>query len=169
MLVQTLKESWIALAGGLCGLALVHSTALGQAEDGPTRPRCAIMGDSIALGLVALIPGCAFDASVGRPSSRIHGATADFVILSAGSNDPLNPRLETELLRIRRTTEGNVIWIVPTQPRAAGIVRRVAAKFGDIAIIFKPGRDGIHPASYPKLKRMVLDAESLRRGIQPED
>ena len=126
----------------------------------PAFSSCLVAGDSIAVGTAELLPGCLRDARVGEPSAAIVGRVrpgAAVVVLSAGSNDALNPALERNLEAARARSPGSRwIWIVP-QPRvAAAIVRAVAARHGDGAVRFRPGRDGIHPASYRTLARAVL-------------
>ena len=75
-----------------------------------------LAGDSIADGLSAFIPGCVVNARKGLPSGDIIDCVkdADVVILSAGSNDPHNPRLVENLKAMRSKVKGRVIWIVPT-------------------------------------------------------
>lgn len=127
---------------------------------GPAFSSCLVAGDSIAVGTAELLPGCSRDAKVGEPSAAIVGRVrpgSAVVVLSSGSNDALNPALERNLEAARaRAAASRWIWIVP-QPRvAAAIVRAVAARHGDAAVTFRPGRDGIHPASYRALARAVL-------------
>jgi hypothetical protein len=110
---------------------------------------CAIIGDSIAIGLAALMPQCVVDAKVGIPSAaviyRMH--SADIVVVSAGSNDPRNPRLVDNLKLIRATALGKVIWIAPIDRAAAKAVASVAAIHSDPVIHFEPGHDNVHPRS----------------------
>ena len=118
---------------------------------------CVIAGDSIAVGTATAEglkssrrPPCTMDAKIGIPSAqvigRIHGA--DLLVVSAGSNDPDNPKLEQNLRAIRAKATGEVLWIVPVNERAASIVKKVAAVHHDGIISFTPGRDGLHPRSY---------------------
>lgn len=116
---------------------------------------CAIIGDSIADGLAALIPDCIVDAKVGIPSvaiiDRVHGA--DVLIVSAGSNDPNNPSLQANLEKIREKATGSVIWIRPNMERAAAAVMAVASRHGDMVVSFTAGRDKVHPKNYKTLAR----------------
>jgi hypothetical protein len=118
---------------------------------------CLVAGDSIALALSAHIPGCLVDAKVGLPSGDIVARVkaADVVVLSAGSNDPHNPRLVDNLKAMRAKARGRVIWIVPTNHTAAAAVNRVAMQFRDKAIPFVPGSDRVHPISYQTLAASV--------------
>jgi hypothetical protein len=118
---------------------------------------CAIVGDSIAVGTAQAEslparyrPPCTMDAKIGIPSAQVVGRVhaADLLVVSAGSNDPSNPKLEQNLLAIRAKATGKVLWIVPVPARAAAIVKKVAAIHHDGIISFKPGRDGLHPRSY---------------------
>jgi len=118
---------------------------------------CAIIGDSIAVGTAAAesLPAsyrlpCFMDAKVGIPSAQIIGRVhdADVVVVSAGSNDPHNPKLVANLEAIRTKITGRVLWIVPQDRVAAAAVRSVAAKHSDLIVTFTAGRDGVHPHSY---------------------
>lgn len=118
---------------------------------------CMSAGDSIAVG-VGLVLDCAVHASIGVPSSYLLKAdvSGDTCIISAGSNDPENPELYNNLLTARgRMTCRQVIWIIPRHPRAAGIVRMVAAQSGDKYVTFEAGKDGVHPESYMDLANEV--------------
>lgn len=128
---------------------------------------CAIVGDSIAVGTAQaeslpakLRPPCTMDAKIGIPSAQVIGRvhSADLLVVSAGSNDPDNPRLEQNLRAIRAKATGKVLWIVPVNPRAAAIVKTVAFKNGDSFVSFTPGRDHLHPHSYAPLIAAVNKA-----------
>lgn len=154
MLFQTLQESLIGLAGGLCGLALVGATALPPAPVAQGRPHCGVYGDSIALGLMPYYPRCSASATIGLPPARIVSRVhdADVVLISAGSN-PEGHALRS-LFAIRAKVTGHVVWIVPQNERAALCVK-LAAQPGDRLVTFEAGRDGIHPRSYSELARKV--------------
>jgi len=118
---------------------------------------CVIVGDSIAVGTATAEglkpsrrPPCTMDAKIGIPSGQIVGRVhaADLLVISAGSNDPDNPKLERNLRAIRAKATGKVLWIVPVPARAAALVKKVAAVHHDGIISFNPGRDGLHPHSY---------------------
>jgi alkanesulfonate monooxygenase SsuD/methylene tetrahydromethanopterin reductase-like flavin-dependent oxidoreductase (luciferase family) len=111
------------------------------------------LGDSIAVGLQCEVSYAQAGIGSGAAAARWAGRDAD--VISLGSNDPMNPRLRENLERIRRECVGSVIWIVPRHPRAAAIVRLVAAKWRDRTLEFQPAADGIHPADYGKLRRRL--------------
>lgn len=118
---------------------------------------CLIVGDSIAVGVAPRLPQCTVNAKIGIPSASVIGRTKDAAILivSAGSNDPDNPRLADNLRAIRAKTHGKVIWILPINKRAAGIVREVANENKDEVIAFSSGYDRVHPSSYCTLAQSI--------------
>ena len=120
---------------------------------------CAIAGDSIAAGVGAQMPQCHTDAKVGTPSAdiihRVPAGHIGLMIISAGSNDPLNPRLGDNLNAMRRRAGGGVTWIAPVNPRARSVVDSVAHAHGDRVVTFTPGPDGVHPRSYPELAHAI--------------
>lgn len=122
---------------------------------------CAVVGDSIALGVGTEMHRCVVNATVGLPSAEIIGRVqhANIVVISAGSNDARSPELENNLRAIRaRAANAKVIWISPMDPRAAAAVSRVARLHGDRVIHFTPRPDNIHPRSYPTLADRVTKA-----------
>ena len=121
---------------------------------------CAVVGDSIALGVGTELHRCVVNATVGIPSTEIIGRVeqAGVLVVSAGSNDPRNPRLEANLRAIRARAAQKVIWISPMDPVAAEAVRRVARIHGDAIVYFTPRPDHIHPRSYPALATRVATA-----------
>jgi hypothetical protein len=124
---------------------------------------CAIIGDSIALGTATEFRGCYVSAKVGIPSAAVIGrapaADTQWTAISAGSNDPQNPRLAVNLRAVRaRVHSGRVVWILPQNARAAAIVRAVAAEHGDGVVSFTSGRDHVHPRSYAALAASVRAA-----------
>jgi hypothetical protein len=127
----------------------------------PASASCAIVGDSIAVSVGRFIEECLVDAKSGIPSAevipRVH--PADVLFVSAGSNDPRNPRLEDNLRMIRAKASAAVVWIVPISPTAAVAVERVAATHDDPIVRFEPSSDGVHPKSYSDL------AIALRRFL----
>jgi hypothetical protein len=122
------------------------------------RATCQIVGDSIAVGLHRVLPGCTWNAKVGIPSGAIIArvAPAAFLVVSAGSNDSANPRLAANLEAIRSRAAGAVIWVLPAVPRARAVVADVAAAHRDRTVTFLAGRDHVHPRSYADLARAVL-------------
>ena len=119
---------------------------------------CLIAGDSIAVGTGPHLRQCVTNAKVGISSAAIipRVGNAKLLIVSAGSNDPNNPRLEDNLRAIR--AKGNareVVWILPANMNAALTVSKVARSYGDRTVSFTPGRDGIHPRSYRALAASI--------------
>jgi hypothetical protein len=120
---------------------------------------CAIAGDSIAFGLGTQMKQCTTDAKVGTPSAdiihRVPQGFTGLTIISAGSNDPNNPKLFDNLTTMRKRAGGGVTWIAPMNPRARSVVESVAHAHGDRVVSFTPGPDGVHPRSYSELARSV--------------
>ena len=118
---------------------------------------CLVLGDSIAVGLGAQLRACVTDAQVGIGSAAIVGRAgpADVAVISAGSNDPHNPRLEANLRMIRAKVRGRVVWIVPQHRVAADAVTKVARFHGDQIVSFAPSQDRVHPRSYRELAASV--------------
>ena len=124
---------------------------------------CGILGDSIALGIALAHPGCDTSAKVGRsthailahqlPQQQHYG----YVVISAGSNNPRDPALRTQLCRIRATVKADkVVWIEPLNSALArSMVREIAAQHGDSTQSFTRSRDGVHPRSYSALWALV--------------
>jgi hypothetical protein len=121
---------------------------------------CAIAGDSIAAGVAAQMPQCVHNAKVGAPSSniihRVPIGHFGLVVLSAGSNDPMNPHLADNLRAMRRRVHGGgVTWIEPVNAHARAVVDKVAHSYGDRVVGFTPGKDGVHPRSYSDLAHRI--------------
>ncbi|HXC57382.1 MAG TPA: hypothetical protein VNU97_18930 [Rhizomicrobium sp.] len=118
---------------------------------------CAVVGDSIALGVGQQLRRCEVNATIGIPSVEVIGRVqhANVLVVSAGSNDPRNPLLESNLRSIRARAAGKVIWISPIDPVAAATVARVARLHGDRVVRFAPRHDHIHPRSYGLLAGRV--------------
>jgi len=133
-----------ALMAGVLGIAVSAILA---------RANCAIVGDSIALGVGLIMRECLADAKSGIPSAdviaRVH--PADVLFVSAGSNDPTNPQLEDNLSAIRAKASAAVVWIEPLSRPVAAVVRRVADSHNDAVVQFEPSSDGVHPRSYNDL------------------
>jgi hypothetical protein len=122
---------------------------------------CALIGDSLAThaGLGGFFPQCEVRARVGLSSQtivRLASGSFSWVLISAGSNDPLNPALRDNLERIRsRMQVERVVWVAPANPQAAWTVRAVALAHGDGIATFTSGRDRVHPGSYAALASSV--------------
>ena len=111
---------------------------------------CAIVGDSIAEAMNSYFPACLHDDKIGISSAAVIGRvhSADVLVISAGSNDPDNPKLLQNLRAIRTKATGKVIWISPRAeryPTAAKAVTTVASEHGDKVVMFHASNDGTHP------------------------
>jgi hypothetical protein len=83
------------------------------------------------------------------------------IIVSAGVNDKGRC-----VARLRaRADHAEVIWIVPPSKykRARAAILAVGRAWGDRFVIYAPGRDGLHPRSYPDLVRAIEATESWVR------
>jgi hypothetical protein len=101
---------------------------------------------------------CEVNAEGGLRSDEILARakpTTGLTIISAGTNDPRNQQLQSNLSAIRSKVEGNVIWILPANETARAAVEQIAASRGDKTVSFAPQPDGRHPASIPDLARDV--------------
>lgn len=123
-----------------------------------------IIGDSIALGIAEYMrPPAYVSAKIGASSLEIADFLIDetkdaIIIISAGSNDPMNHSLAQNLDRLRRKFCGRkVIWIVPRNERAAEIVRGIARLFKDATVEFVPAGDGIHPRNYGAVIKSIKE------------
>jgi len=115
---------------------------------------CLILGDSIAVGLSWAIKGCTVVAKVGMSSAWIlanaPNGNFDRVYISAGSNDPGNPALYSNLTNIRnKYCSSKVVWIRPANGAGPTVLR--ATQPGDKIVYFTPGPDHVHPRSYAEL------------------
>ena len=122
---------------------------------------CISIGDSIAVG-IGQAAHCTVNAKVGASSSfiadHVISSSKGVAVISAGSNDPHNPRLRSNLDRIRsKVTARKVVWILPYNRSAAAVVKAVAVQHGDgyIDLSGFTTRDGIHPSSYQKVARKL--------------
>jgi hypothetical protein len=130
---------------------------------------CFIVGDCIAtrpFGLGGQFPACGVSAKVGAGSAaiipRVPKAPLSWLVISAGSNDPTNPRLPVNLESMRaRASADRVVWVLPAHAIAAAKVRGVAERHGDGVVEFVAGRDRVHPRSYQAV------ADSVLRVIRP--
>lgn len=121
---------------------------------------CLLLGDSIAVGVGRARPECAVQAEVGIGSAaflRKHGGPhkADTVAISLGSNDAVDIRGPLTALR-RQVEARRVYWILPAKsgPQERAVID-IARENGDAVLTFKPGADGVHPATYGALSQFV--------------
>lgn len=122
---------------------------------------CIAVGDSIAVG-IGQAAHCTINAKVGAGSSFIANHTVsvhrNVAVISAGSNDPLNPNLSKNLEKIRsKINASTVIWVLPYNRKAAMIVKSVANRHGDryIDLASVKTNDGVHPSSYMSLVKRI--------------
>jgi hypothetical protein len=121
------------------------------------KPSCAIVGDSIAAGAGKYVAGCKVDAKIGIPSGAVIDRVDPAVeinVVSAGSNDPDNPKLRANLEHIRGRAK-HVVWILPIDARARAAVEAVAAEHRDPVVGFEPGSDRVHPRSEEALAKSI--------------
>ena len=116
---------------------------------------CAVVGDSLAVGVAVHVPQCARLARVGINTAdfarvyRIPSATQ--VLISLGSNDRSvsESQLREQLSNIRSTvTHGTVTWLISANvAQARRAVQVLAAHWGDRVIDAQPwvGADRVHP------------------------
>ena len=116
---------------------------------------CLIIGDSIAVGTKQFAPQCELVGKGGINTWQFNrdyrrDLSAKHVIISLGTNDHsgVNTRKELESTRSRIAKDSRVFWILPAiKPNIQGIVRDIAAKYGDTVIsTLKLDKDGIHPS-----------------------
>jgi hypothetical protein len=145
------------------GICVLGVTLIGSASNADAVP-CAVIGDSIAVGIAAQLPACRRNAKIGIPSTAVVSRvdkSAAVTVVSAGSNDPLNPKLTENLKRIRNRAK-RVVWVLPVNPKARAAVKAVAAAYGDPTVSFAPAGDHVHPQSYAALANAVSSAAALR-------
>ena len=124
-------------------------------------PDCAYVGDSIAVGLQQLDRECAVYAKVGASTDYIaktySGAQgAIYTVISMGSNLPNNPNNLENAIKLRKSIDGQIIWILPYNRVAANTIKQVAKKFGDSYIDLSPipTKDHVHP-NYKQINRKI--------------
>ena len=126
---------------------------------------CAVLGDSIALGVARSHPTCQVQAVIGIGSDAylsrfVHTVNARQVLISIGSNDPLIGDLVPAMRRIRaRVIADEVTGLLSANnANAAAAVRTVASQHGDRVINISPfiGSDRVHPTApgYYRLSSM---------------
>ena len=128
---------------------------------------CSLVGDSIAVGLGAMLHArgwmCLIAARTGATSAELsvqlrQATPYELVIISSGTNDRPGPSLETNLFAARTAIgPSRVIWLLPYHRRTAYTVTQIAFRFGDEVVDLArfPTRDRIHPASYRDVARTL--------------
>jgi hypothetical protein len=129
-------------------------TLLVLGSTSPASARCALIGDSIAADLHALLRECSFSGRIGIGTAAIVPlvpSNAEVIVVSAGSNDYLTPGLSARLQALRsRAGAARVIWIRPIPRIAATAVDAVAQAHGDAVVSFvvsSTDRERLHPQS----------------------
>jgi len=130
-------------------------------------PICALIGDSIAEDLRSFFRECHSSVKLGigtRAIAALVPAHADLIIVSAGSNDYLDPGLLSRMQAVRsRAGAARVIWIRPVPKIAADAVDTVARAHNDAVVPFVVSprdRERLHPQSNKAL------AADIRRHFQ---
>lgn len=115
---------------------------------------CAVIGDSIADMVQDFLKECDHNTKVGISSAAVLARVLaepprSVVIVSAGSNDPDNPRLAANLAAIR--AHGPVIWIIPSPavPQARRVVAQYVVEHNEPAVHFTPGNKGLQSRVHP--------------------
>ena len=116
---------------------------------------CAILGDSIAVGVAQQRAYCYRDAVVGISSQsflkRITVVNANHVLISLGSNDSASMATENNLQQVRAGVAADTVtWLLSANnAKANAAARSVARAFGDRVIEIREwvGTDGVHPTA----------------------
>src|SRR5215471_1038698 len=142
-------------------------TLLATLSSAHAAPICALIGDSIAEDLRSFFRECQASVKLGIGTKAIAAlvpAHADLIVVSAGSNDYLDPGLHSRLQAVRsRAGAARVIWIRPAPKSAAAAVDSVAHAHGDTVVPFVVSprdRERLHPQSNQAL------AADIRRHFQ---
>jgi hypothetical protein len=130
-------------------IALLATMTPSRASD-----TCALIGDSIAEDLRGFFRECRANVKLGIGTKAIAAlvpADANLIVVSAGSNDYLDPGLLSRLQALRsRAGSARVIWIRPAPSSAAAAVDTVAHAHGDAVVPFvvsPTDREHLHPRS----------------------
>lgn len=124
------------------------------AQAAPPQFTCAVIGDSIAEMIQEYLPECDHNTKIGISSAAVLArvlveSPRTVIVVSAGSNDPSNPRLSANLVAIR--AHGPVIWIIPSPavPQARRVVAQFVVAHNEPAIHFTPGNKGLQSRVHP--------------------
>lgn len=128
---------------------------------------CLIIGDSTGVGSAAALAAqgirCEVRAQIGVSSGAVlarqaRATTAGHVLVAVGSNDPANPHLRSNLIRLRgQLATRRVTWLAPYDRTAAEAVRSVSMTYGDAVLPLArfATRDRVHPTSYAPVARAI--------------
>jgi hypothetical protein len=131
-------------------------------------PSCAVIGDSIAVGMAHAMPWCEA-RTIGGASAmvfdrRFSGATAGIVIISLGSD--AGPDDVAHLRGVRAKVTGAVVWLAPPgRPSAREIIGIIAAEHGDRIVdvrLSDATPRHIHPsaAGYRRLVALITEKDT---------
>lgn len=128
---------------------------------------CLIIGDSTGVGTAAALAAqgirCEVRAEVGVSSGAVltrqaKATSASHVLVAVGLNDPTNPSLQSNLIRLRHQfASRRVTWLAPYDRVAAEAVRSVSVTYGDAVLPLAKfaTRDRVHPSSYAPVARAI--------------
>ena len=114
---------------------------------------CAIIGDSIAVGVSCAMPQCQ-GIAIGNICSQTYAknytkdVNANRILISIGSNDGVNVNSEQNMTTMRKRITGKVTWLLSANnTKANEAAKKVAKAFGDNVLEVKPyvGPDKVHP------------------------
>jgi hypothetical protein len=120
-----------------------------------------VVGDSIAVGAGGALHATTY-AHKGWSSCAIYAMLTtrqpthvDRVVVSAGVNDPPGECVEA-IFRDFAPFAGEIVVILPPPINSARAhIAAVAARYGAKTVSYIPGRDHLHPRSYPELARTI--------------
>jgi len=131
---------------------------------------CAVVGDSVAVGVAQAMRECGHSARVGLSSTAAasQAPRGKTVIASIGSNDfprgiserqrqMSDSRVRAALSHAYRNSGGKLILILPSN-EARATVASWAAAHGVRTVDYAAGRDGVHPRDYRDVARRVRGA-----------
>lgn len=115
---------------------------------------CAVLGDSIAVGVAQQRPECLVQARIGQTTVqylRRHPSSvqATHVLISLGSNDGSAVSRDSLLELRSRVHAQHVMWLLsPNNSQARLLVTQIAQEHGDRVVSVRPfvGKDGVHPS-----------------------
>jgi exopolysaccharide production protein ExoZ len=142
---------------GLAALALFLAGAgstvlLARPGTPPGWPSCAVLGDSLAVGVAGVLPGC---RSVARGGITSADYLAEFpprleaalVVVSLGANDWQGDTAQVLRALRSRLHARQVVWLLPNLPAIRPVIAAAARESGDLVVdtARHVGADGLHP------------------------